>query len=172
MRYTVFCFVFLLCCSGFCWAKSSAQPKDIRISSDSLTYSQDKRSVVFTGNVHVTRQDFELWAKRLTVFLQPDQAGKQAKSGSNPASAMKKIVADGGVRLKSGGRVATADMAIYTAADETLRLTGDPFLQEGKNELRGEVVVLHLKENTSEVLGGKKRVEAVFFPDKDGGDTF
>lgn len=172
MRCFLCCCVVVLLCSAPCWAKPASLPKDIRITSDSLTYSQDKRSVTFTGHVHVARQDFEMWTKRLTVFLRRDQAGNQAKTGEHPASAMEKIIADGGVRLKNGERVATAEKVVYTAADETLRLTGNPFLREGKNELRGEVVVVRLKENTSEVLGGKKRVEAVFFPERNGSEPF
>ncbi len=167
MRCFLFCCFCVVVCTS-CWAKTTALPKNIRITSDSLTYSQDKRSVAFTGNVHVARQDFELWAKRLIVFLRPDQK----VTGAATARAMEKIIAEGGVRLQSGERVATAEKVVYSAANETLRLTGSPFLREGKNELRGEVVVLRLKENTSEVLGGKKRVEAVFFPEEKGSEPF
>ena len=44
-------------------------------------------------------------------------------------------------------------------------------LREGPNTIQGEVIKLYIEENRSEVIGGKKRVEAIFItPDnKPGG---
>jgi lipopolysaccharide export system protein LptA len=38
----------------------------------------------------------------------------------------------------------------------------NPVLMEGANKIQGEVIKLYIKENRSEVLGGKGRVEAIF----------
>ena len=46
-------------------------------------------------------------------------------------------------------------------------MEGDPTLKDGPNIIKGEVIKLYLKDNRSEVLGGKdKRVEALFFTPK------
>lgn len=161
--FAVFCLIsmsnFLWFCSP-CFAESSVS-QEMCINSDSLVFFQDRQKMVFSGNVYVTYQDFEMWTKELTVFLNQTVNGTMMK---NPVGNMSKILASGDVRVKNGKRFVTAQQGVFDAQDETVRLTGKPMLQEGENTLRGDEVILHLKEQTSEVKGGKKRVEAIFFP--------
>ncbi len=165
MRFFVmFCFIsmssllFGFCSSCFAEAFVS---QEVCIDSDSLVFFQDKQKMVFSGNVHVTYRDFEMWAKELTVFLNQTANGTMMKSF---VGSMNRILASGDVRVKNGKRFVTAQMGVFDAQDEIVRLTGKPMLQEGENTLHGEEIVLHLKEQTSEVRGGKKQVEAIFFP--------
>ena len=78
-------------------------------------------------------------------------------------SSIKRIVAQGNVRIKADrDRSGTCGKATYEAKSDLLTLEGDPVLREGPNTIQGEVIKLYIEENRSEVIGGKKRVEAIF----------
>lgn len=144
----------------------------VKITSNSMRYSQKSDQVIFTGAVHVIRQDIELWSDTLTVFLEKSgTANKQAASAMDQQSSIKKIVAQGNVRIKADrDRSGTCGKATYEAKSELLTLEDNPILREGPNTIQGEVIKLYIEENRSEVIGGKKRVEAIFItPDRKPG---
>ena len=149
------------------WA---AQTVPVRITSDKMTYSQKGDQVVFSGSVHVIRQDIEMWSDTLTVLLDK-KPGEGNSTGSivDQQGSIRKIIAQDNVRLKADrGRSGTCAKATYDARTEVLTLEGDPVLMEGANKIQGEVIKLFKKENRSEVLGGKQRVEAIFNTPADG----
>lgn len=157
-----FLILLFLACSAPLWAAQQTVP--VKITSDTMTYTQKGDQVVFSGSVHATRQDLEMWSDTLTVLLDKKQGGQNATQGAmDQQGSIKKIIAQGNVRLKADkGRTGTCAKATYEAASETLTLEGDPVLMEGANKIQGEVIKLYIKENRSEVLGGKQRVEAIF----------
>jgi lipopolysaccharide export system protein LptA len=154
-------FLLLLAWAAPVWA---APTVPVKITSDNMRYTQKGDQVVFSGSVHVIRENIEMWSDTLTVLLEKKQGGESA--GATPADqqgSIRKIVAQGNVRLKSDrDRSGTCAKATYDAKSELLTLEGEPVLMEGANKIQGEVIKLYLKENRSEVLGGKQRVEAIF----------
>ena len=153
-------FLFLRCAAPL-WA---AQDVPVKITSDTMTYTQKGDQVVFKGSVYVIRQDIELWADTLTVFLEKKESSKNAtQSVVDEQGSIKKIIAQGNVRTKADkGRSGTCGKATYEADKDLLTMEIDPILMEGANKIQGEVIKLYIKENRSEVLGGKGRVEAIF----------
>lgn len=153
-------FLFLLCAAPL-WA---AQDVPVKITSDTMTYTQKGDQVVFKGSVYVIRQDIELWSDTLTVFLEKKESSKNAtQSVVDEQGSIKKIIAQGNVRIKADkGRTGTCGKATYEADKDLLTMEIDPILMEGANKIQGEVIKLYIKENRSEVLGGKGRVEAIF----------
>jgi lipopolysaccharide export system protein LptA len=149
------------------WA---AQTVPVKITSDNMRYSQKGDQVVFSGSVYVIRENIEMWSDTLTVLLDKNQGGESA--GATPMDqqgSIRKIIAQGNVRLKSDrDRSGSCEKATYDAKTELLTLEGDPVLMEGSNKIQGEVIKLYLKENRSEVIGGKQRVEAIFNTPSDG----
>ncbi len=138
-----------------------------RIAANKLTYQAEKRLVVFEGNVHVNRPDFDLRSNRLTVYLKPAQADKKSASAAVPgleAGDVDRLVAQGSVIMtEPGGRSGTSDKATYTTGDGVLVMEGNPRLTDGENTITGETIRYYTQQNRSEVIGGsKKRVEAVF----------
>ena len=58
------------------------------------------------------------------------------------------------------GRCATLT---YMVQSGVLLMEGDPILEDGDNTITGQVIKFYMKDNRSEVVGGKdKRVQAVF----------
>lgn len=161
--------VFMVLWSAFAWAE---QQVPVKITSDTMRYSQNNDEVVFSGSVHVIRLDVELWSNTLTVLLEKQ---KTARQSTDPLAAqqgsIKKIIAKGDVRIKAeNNRSGTCGRATYEAASEILTLEDTPVLREGRNTIQGEVIKLYLRENRSEVIGGKNRVEAIFItPDRKPG---
>ncbi|MDY0226105.1 MAG: LptA/OstA family protein [Desulfomicrobium apsheronum] len=150
-----------LACSTPLWA---AETVPVKITSDTMTYTQKGDQVIFTGSVYVIRQDIQLWSDTLTVLLEKKDGAKNATQGvPDEQGAIKKIIAKGNVRIKADkGRTGTCGKATYEADKDLLTMEDSPMLMEGANKIQGEVIKLYIKENRSEVLGGKGRVEAIF----------
>lgn len=165
----IFLLLLILAWTSLAWAAPSVP---VKISSNSMQYSQKADQVVFSGAVHVTRLDIELWSDTLTVILDKKQgSGNSTAAGFDEQGAINKIIAQGNVRIKADkGRSGNCGKATYDAKSEVLTMEDNPILMEGANKIQGEVIKLFIKENRSEVVGGKKRVEAIFItpPDKPG----
>jgi lipopolysaccharide export system protein LptA len=165
----IFFLILFLTLSGPAFAEKSVP---VKITSDSMRYSQKNDQVVFTGAVHVIRQDVELWSDTLTVFLEKSTtAAGKAEPALDQQSSIKRITAQGNVRFKADrDRSGTCGKATYEAKSELLTLEDKPILREGPNTIQGEIIKLYIEENRSEVIGGKKRVEAIFItPDRKPG---
>jgi lipopolysaccharide export system protein LptA len=136
-----------------------------KITSDRMRFDQEARTVTFEGQVKVTRPDFDLAAEKIVVHLAPEKvgAGGPATPLATDPGSIERIVAEGSVRIEREGRTGTAAKATYLVQEGLLKLEGDPVLRDGANTVTGEVVRLYFKDNRSEVVGGKKRVQAVFF---------
>ncbi|MUM78188.1 lipopolysaccharide transport periplasmic protein LptA [Pseudodesulfovibrio sp. F-1] len=134
----------------------------VKITSDRMTYDENSRTVTFIGNVVAVHGELTLWANRLSAFLS-SSTGKQFS-----VDGIERIVAEGTVRAKKGSTEGTCGKLTYFVEDQLLRMEDDPMLQDGPNSLTGEVINFHVRENRSEVVGGKgKRVKAIFLtPEK------
>jgi lipopolysaccharide export system protein LptA len=157
---TVFFLFFLILYSNSpAFGQKEDQSHSTDITSDKMTYASRDNLVVFSGNVHVLRPDFELWSAELRVFLKPGQEG----DSPGQQESIEKIVATGNVRIKSDGREGYSDLLTYFPDEGIARLEKNPRLVEDQNSVEGETIILNMTDNTSEVLGGPdKRVRVIF----------
>ncbi len=157
-------FLFLVCAAPLWAAEAAPADVPVKITSDTMTYTQKGDQVVFTGSVYVIRQDIQLWSDTLTVLLEKTEgSGNATRSVADEQGSIKKIIARGNVRIKADqGRTGTCGKATYEADKDLLTMEDNPVLMEGANKIQGEVIKLYIKESRSEVLGGKGRVEAIF----------
>lgn len=147
----------------------------IEITSDRLDAFNEKRMVVFSGNVVATQQDKTIYADTLNIFYKKDassQAKSQAKKKQETAGGeLDRIEAVGKVRIVQQNRLVTGEKAVYLQGEQKIIVTGDPVLKEGDNIIKGDRVVVLLDENKGIVESSKqKRVTAVINPpdqDKD-----
>ncbi len=107
-------------------------------------------TVTFIDDVVLKKEAMTLNADRLIVHYDP------------PAKAVREIEALGKVVVTQEGRVAKGEKATYYSLEEKLVLTGDARIVENENQLRGERIILFLRENRSVVEGGK----VLFYQDK------
>lgn len=167
-------------------APSSGPQDPVRITSDRMVYSQNENAVIFLGNVHGTQKDMAIWAAKITAYFsekpkdakggkgalekQPAQKPPQAAGGSGVGDKIERIVAEGSVRLVAGKNEGACAKLIYFVPEGVLRMEGNPILREGKSTVRGDIIKFYIHENRSEVLSGtKKRVEAIFYQEQQGG---
>lgn len=170
MRYIYGALFFLLLAVPA--AALAVEPKNgqatTNIQADRMQYDAANQQVIFDGNVHVTRPDFELWGTKLTVYLEKNgrAAKPSAASGnsSNPgvggmgmsAGDINRIVAEKNVRMRQDTKVGTCGKATYTLADAKLVMEDNPLIVDGSNRIAGKVINFYTRDNRSEVIGGVK----------------
>ncbi len=129
----------------------------IHIRSHDLEFFYEEKRIQYRGNVVVTQGDMTLKSDRLTVLYE-DPAS--AAADTTTQQRLKRIVAEGRVEITSGGRRATSRKAIFNQQKRTVTLRGNAVLQEGSNQVKGDIVTVFLDENRSIVKGGKGKRQA------------
>jgi lipopolysaccharide export system protein LptA len=136
----------------------------IHIVSDRMEADSKEKWIEFIGNVVAAQEDSVIKAERLKIFYVSEN-GAEADS-----DLLKKIIADGNVKIVTGTKKATADHAVYTADDHTLVLRGNSRAWSGENIVTGSKITLFLNEDRSIVESeDEEQVEATFYPKKEGG---
>lgn len=147
------------------------QDAPTRITSERLCYSHHDNRIEFIGTVRVDRPGFEMRSERLLVFLQTVRRDDGVGDGSREPGQeldsrveVEKMIAQGQVYLRHGGRVGRSETATYWVDREVLRLEGNAVVEEGPTRLEGSVITLHAQDKELDVLGRpERRVEGVFF---------
>lgn len=155
----------------------------VKINADDMEYDIDKNRVIFKGNVHVVRGDFNMTAPKMTIYIKSTKTGQAEKAEVNvhhdalpltgkvttdkktvdTQNKIDRIEAENGVKFKYGTQSGHSHSATYEAGKGILTMKGDPVVEEGNNSIRGETILYYLYERKSEVVGSsKKRVEAIF----------
>lgn len=128
----------------------------VKITSDRMTYDETGKIVSFQGNVVAEHGELTLWSDTLSAFL----ASKDSKKFA--ADSVDRIVAEGNVRAKKGNSTGSCGKLTYFVEDQVLVMERNPLLKDGPNSLTGEKIKFFVKDNRSEVIGGSKRVKAIF----------
>ncbi len=119
----------------------------VDIQSEQMTLDFDAGRIIFQGDVKVTQADFFLTAQRITAIF-----------GEN-AEDIEKIIAKGDVTIRKTDKMGWGQEAIYDRGKAIVRLTGDPYLKQGKNYIKGTEICVFLDEDRMDVKGA---VEAEF----------
>jgi lipopolysaccharide export system protein LptA len=100
----------------------------VNVTSNQLTYLDERRQALFTGSVVARSADGTLTSDRATVLLLPKgQKRPGSAAGAGPdTSRVDRIIADGHVVIVQPNRRGQGDHLVYTAADGKFVLTGGP----------------------------------------------
>ncbi|MDZ4163706.1 MAG: lipopolysaccharide transport periplasmic protein LptA [Smithellaceae bacterium] len=139
--------------------------KPIKIEADKLDAHNEKRMVIFTGNVIATQEDTVIKADRMTLYYKKDaQVGASAAKDPLKGGDLDRIEAKGRVIIHMEERIATGDDAVFTQDTQQIVLIGNATLREGMNVVKGERVTYFMAENRGVVEGGEKgRVSATIY---------
>ncbi len=138
----------------------SNQKVPIHIKSDRMEALDQSRTVIFTGHVVATKENFVLHSDKLEVFYNKGQA-----KGQGTKRVIKKIIALGHVRISKGKRVGIGQKAVYDKAAEKITIIGAAQVWEGPNRVSGNQITFFLNEDRSVVEGnGKTKVQAIVYP--------
>ncbi|MDP2644756.1 MAG: LptA/OstA family protein [Desulfobacterales bacterium] len=142
------------------------ETEKIQISADNLITTHAMHIAEFSGNVRATMGTTVIVADRLKIFYaaKPENTGKSAPIKES----IKKITADGNVKINFDDKVAVANHAEYITEGATLVLSGaDSKITSGSDSISGAKITYHKTDGRIRVEGDKnKRVEAVFFQGK------
>jgi lipopolysaccharide export system protein LptA len=135
----------------------------IVIKSQSLEVDNQKRIVVFSGQVDAKKDDMTINCEKMIVYYIDQSAEKE--SGKTDVR-IDKIVATGKVKIsRPDGALAMSEKAVYYENDEKVVLTGRPVVKQGNDFVEGSRITLYLKEKRSTVEGSEKeKVRAVLHP--------
>ncbi len=153
---------------------SQNHDQPVHIEAATLEVRDKAKEATFSGDVHVTQGDTNLRCKSLVVFYEggPGNAGKTktltaAKPGPGGEQRIKRLEARGGVVVTQKAQTASGNLGIFDMKTNTVTLTGNVVMTQGKNVLRGERLVVDLTSGVSRVESGKNghgRVEGLFQP--------
>ncbi|TAN43538.1 MAG: hypothetical protein EPN22_09910 [Nitrospirae bacterium] len=116
------------------------------ITAQTLTTDSKAKTALFEGSVVAKKGDMTLFADKMLVYY------TEEKSSSN----IKKIDADGNVKVVKGEKVITSASATYlTEPQEKIIFTGTPRASEGENVVTGSRMTYFLKDDHSLVENSK-----------------
>ena len=116
--------------------KNEVQSAPVDIRSDHLTVHQKKQRAVFKGNVKTVQGDLEIHCEKLTVTYAGAKAGE-----------VKQMVFTGSVSITQKNRRGHCARAVYDRVAGRIVCTGNPWVVEGENRIRGERIVYLLEED-------------------------
>ena len=128
--------------------------RPIDVVADRVSADSARNTVIFEGSVVARQADVTLHADRIQAEY------------SREAGAIDRIEAEGNVRFVQEGREARSARATFHNLEQRIVLSGRASLRQGENTVQGETLTIFLRENRSEVTGGKDggRVRAVINP--------
>ncbi len=122
-------------------ASSQSWAETVQIEAGKMTLYHKKNQVIFTNNVHLTRDDFELYCDRLVAYYSNRE--------------LDHADAFGHIRLRHGKAKGSADKAVLNQAKSTLTLSGNAVLVQDGNRVTGEQIVHDMNRQQTVVLPGK-----------------
>jgi lipopolysaccharide export system protein LptA len=156
---------------------SQNRNEPVHIEATTLEVHDKQKEATFSGDVHVTQGDTSMRCKTLVVFYEGGPTGDAnasanksttvaaAAPGPNGEQRIKRLEARGGVVVTQKDQTATGNLGIFDMKTNTVTLTGDVVMTQGKNVLRGSRLVVDLTNGVSRVESGKHghgRVEGLF----------
>lgn len=128
-----------------------AQQK-VQITADNFSIDETTREAVFTGNVVVVHPSVTVHAPKVV-----------ATYGAAGASDIETFEATGDVKLETEEQTATGDRAVFTPADQLLRLTGNVIVVNASGTVGAPELVVNLETNVSTFTSNEGgRVTGVF----------
>ena len=163
----------LLCALFVCSSWADEPPKkqeaddaeeeqdELVVSADRMEMQLDGRTVELTGNVRVEDSNMSLTALKMMVYLteaekDAEKEGEKKKEkqdededeDAHSNMKLQRIEADGEVVLRKldGTESAMGDHAVYDVKDDTILMTGNCSIIQGKNTMNGDKVVYDRKK--------------------------
>ena len=157
---------------------SQNRDQPVHIEAATLEVRDKDKVATFSGDVHVTQGDTGLRCKSLVVFYEQDSGGGDnttnttntmpaAEAGPGGEQRIKRLEARGGVVVTQKEQTATGELGVFDMKTNTVTLTGNVVMTQGKNVLRGEKLVVDLTSGVSKVESGRNgqgRVQGLFLP--------
>jgi len=154
---------------------SQNRDQPVHIEAATLEVRDKDKVATFSGDVKVQQGDTGLRCKSLVVFYEQDNKDGTPAPNTMPAAdagpggqqRIKRLEAKGGVVVTQKEQTATGELGVFDMKTNTVTLSGNVVMTQGKNVLRGERLVVDLTSGVSKVESGKNgqgRVQGLFLP--------
>ena len=144
----------------------------IQITANQLISNNDEKYAEFIGDVKASQGNFIITADRLKIYYVGDLVNPEKKSSGDEM--IKKIVAEGNVKITAEQYLAETDQVEYDTDSMTIVLRGENSkVTSGKNSISGSKITLYRKDGQVKVEGSaEKRIKAVFYSTGKTSDAF
>jgi len=163
IAFIAFFITFYLIIPVYTYSKETTkQDETIHITSKTMEAMDKEGKVIFIGNVVAKRRDLTIYSDKLIMYYLTKKDGK-----TKERRILKKLVAQGNVRIIQGEKTGQGQKAVYDKQEEVIVLSGNAQVWQGKSTVRGDKITFYINEDKSIVEsrpGG--RVEAVVYPGK------
>ncbi len=119
-------------------AEGETPSQPVEITADLFTVDENTSEAVFTGNVEVVHPSVNVWADKVVAIY-----------GEGGTTDIESFVATGTVKLETPEQVATGEQAVFTPADQMLRLTGNVEVVNSGGTIDAGELVVNLATNVS-----------------------
>ena len=129
---------------------SSANAKQIKITSDKLEIIRADNLSIFSGNVHALEGNLEIWSEKLIITSSDDE------------KIIEKVDALNNVKIFRDELYIEGNKAKYDPIMNTLIVFGEVKVQQNENFILCDEIVVDLKKSSSIMRGGStNRVKAL-----------
>lgn len=146
---------------------ATVEPSEpIRITADRLVADSKTDSARFSGNVRAVQGDTVMTADQLTLYYQSDN-GPSSDEGPDT---IKRIMAQGHVRIAFDNRLAVSEQAVYIMAERKLILEGPGSkMISGRDEIIGSKITFFRDDGRVAMEGdGQNPVKAILHSNQRG----
>jgi len=139
-----------------------------RDSSAPIDITADEAEVINSQCLAIWRGAAE--AMQAQTRLRADVIRVHSARQGDDCGATERLEAQGRVYYVTGEQAVRAENAVYTAGNDTITLTGQVVIVQGKNVARGDKLVLNVESGRAEMTsnargrGNPDRVRGVFYP--------
>ncbi|MBW8880342.1 MAG: hypothetical protein JF615_02640 [Asticcacaulis sp.] len=152
--------------SGSVGAQVAQEGGPVMVGGDDWHADENAHTQVWDGRVEVTQADSRLRADHVVITHAPSGEGDNKGWGE-----VVKIEATGNVYYVTPDNTVKGDTAVYTKSDDTMVISGEVILTQGKNVMTGTRLVAQVGAgittmDAAPTSSGKGRVRAVIYPDE------
>ena len=152
--------------TGSVGAQVSQRGGPVMVGGDNWHADENAHTQVWDGRVEIIQNDSRLRADHVTITHAQGGEGENKGWGE-----VVRIEAAGNVYYVTPENVVKGDTAVYTKAEDTMVISGDVILQQGKNVMTGTRLVAAVGAGTTTMdaapsSSNKGRVHAIIYPDE------
>lgn len=152
--------------AGTGWAQISRGGQPFMINADNLEFDEPRGLVSYVGRAEGIQGENRLRGDRFDLYY--NRSGGES-SAVTSMSGLNRIEITGDIYFVTPEQVVRGDRAVYTAASDTLVVTGDVILRQGENVLTGSSLTINIGSGRARMEGAPtaagRRVQGVFYPD-------
>lgn len=153
--------------AGAGWAQISRGGQPFMISADDVEFDEPRGLISYIGRAEGVQGENRLRGERFDAYF--NRAGGGA-SAVTSMGGLNRIEITGDIYFVTPEQVVRGDRAVYTAANDTLTVTGDVILRQGENVMTGSSLTINVGSGRARMEGAPtaagRRVQGVFYPDR------